>query len=205
MGRLISFVILAAAALACSGKTEKKPAAQPASRVEPEAVKPAAAALAPGVGAPGSAPAATYACAVAADCVNSCSQGAVSKRWYEESFLGVPECDDGCNNQISDPPQCIEGSCVAFGQGKRRDHCTRHAVAIPPPGPPHQCEAAGDCMNSCAYGAVNKAWYASGPRSECKDGCVAEGYEPPRCEAGTCVAYRDGNRSPYCTRRPPPR
>jgi hypothetical protein len=66
------------------------------------------------------------------------------------------------------------------------------------------CAADGDCLSSCALGAVNKAWYeAKLPWGEtCQDGCANAAMGAPRCEQGTCVAYqRDGKRADDCTRR----
>ena len=65
-------------------------------------------------------------CAEDGDCMNSCKMGAVSKAWYDGQAGTLVECDDGCNNQISGPPRCIDGGCVAFdNKGARRDYCTR--------------------------------------------------------------------------------
>ena len=65
-------------------------------------------------------------CVVDADCVNSCSQGAVNRNWYRVQQRRFSECMDGCNNQISGRPRCVKGQCVAFdSKGMRRDYCTR--------------------------------------------------------------------------------
>lgn len=86
-----------------------------------------------------------------------------------------------------------------------------YAVSSPPPPPPQPsspdprfaCAKNGDCVASCQHGAVARAWYeATYPGGEaCEDGCTSKGTEPPRCEEGTCVAYRLGARDPSCTRR----
>jgi hypothetical protein len=73
------------------------------------------------------------------------------------------------------------------------------------------CTADGDCVNSCAYGAVSSGWYARAQGdpgfSECEDGCSNQISEPPRCEAGGCVAYQHDPQDeaktsprPDCTR-----
>jgi hypothetical protein len=73
-----------------------------------------------------------WACQSDDDCMNSCAHGAVNRSWYLGNTGTFSECKDGCANQVSAPPRCIEGSCVAFqrdprGPGKvtRRDGCTR--------------------------------------------------------------------------------
>lgn len=67
-----------------------------------------------------------WSCATDADCINSCALGAVAGAWYRRHERSFVECDDGCDNQISGPPRCIDGGCVAFDdQGARRDYCTR--------------------------------------------------------------------------------
>lgn len=74
------------------------------------------------------------------------------------------------------------------------------------------CAVDSDCMNSCAYGAVNAAWYRRNEASlrECEDGCANQVSGPPRCEQRVCVAYfrdgigaRGGTRRDECTRRTP--
>lgn len=56
------------------------------------------------------------------------------------------------------------------------------------------CEEAGQCVNSCGYGAVNAAWLARAETQPgfraCKDGCADQLAASPRCEARRCVAYR---------------
>lgn len=63
------------------------------------------------------------------------------------------------------------------------------------------CAADAECMASCRHGAVTRAWHsATYPGGEaCEDGCTSKGTEPPRCEAGQCVARRAGARDPQCT------
>lgn len=50
---------------------------------------------------------------------------------------------------------------------------------------------------------MNRSWYARMfPGGEaCEDGCTSKGTQAPRCEAGSCVAYAEGERDPLCTRR----
>jgi len=61
--------------------------------------------------------AAQWACRADADCINSCSRGAVNRDWYRTAH--VDECHDGCANQLAAPPRCIEQSCVAFARDPR--------------------------------------------------------------------------------------
>jgi len=73
---------------------------------------------------------AKWACKTDDDCMNSCSQGAVNREWYRTA--DVRECEDGCENQLSESPRCIDGGCVAFKHDPsderkvtRDDFCTR--------------------------------------------------------------------------------
>lgn len=69
-------------------------------------------------------------CAKDSDCRNSCRYGAVSKAWYTAQQSLIAECQDGCNNQISAPPKCIDKQCAAFDRrtGKPRPFCTKRKV-----------------------------------------------------------------------------
>jgi hypothetical protein len=70
--------------------------------------------------------AARWGCAVDGDCVNSCGLGAVNRHWFAAEYPQGDTCEDGCANQISAPPRCIDGGCVAFDvDGHRVDYCTR--------------------------------------------------------------------------------
>ena len=73
-------------------------------------------------------------CKIDTDCTNSCKHGAVSVTWYRkaETAPDFPECQDGCANQISAPPRCEDGGCVAYQVDPQdesvvttRDYCTR--------------------------------------------------------------------------------
>jgi len=73
-------------------------------------------------------------CRADADCLNSCAWGAVSAAWYARAQQepGFSECKDGCSNQISAPPRCESGGCVAYQRDPRgnagitpRPSCTR--------------------------------------------------------------------------------
>lgn len=69
-------------------------------------------------------------CAQDADCQNSCRYGAVSKAWYRAHQKTLVECEDGCANQISGPPKCIDKQCAAFdNKGKPRSYCTKRKVS----------------------------------------------------------------------------
>lgn len=69
------------------------------------------------------------------------------------------------------------------------------------------CTVDADCMNSCAHGAVNAAWYAAAKLEECEDGCADVEAEPPRCIEGGCVAFWEPpgatapTRNERCTRK----
>jgi len=64
----------------------------------------------------------------------------------------------------------------------------------------HRCNRDADCLLSCTYGAVNGNWYhAALPSGEaCEDGCAAKGFAAS-CDAGRCVAKRNGVLAPECT------
>ncbi|MBZ5715906.1 hypothetical protein [Nannocystis pusilla] len=73
-------------------------------------------------------------CASDADCRNSCEHGAVNAAWYAraEALPGFSECEDGCDDQVAEPPRCEAGACVAYqsdphdgSRVSRRDACTR--------------------------------------------------------------------------------
>src|SRR5512140_1381792 len=59
---------------------------------------------------------AKWRCTSDADCMTSCSQGAVSRAWY--ATAKVDECKDGCESDGAAAPQCLEHQCVAFRVGK---------------------------------------------------------------------------------------
>lgn len=68
---------------------------------------------------------------------------------------------------------------------------------------PYRCTADTDCLVSCAYGAVNRAWYEAAKLQECKDGCSED--NTARCRAGSCVAVQEGGSNAVdtaCTHRP---
>lgn len=73
--------------------------------------------------------AAKFVCIADADCVNSCSNGAVNRHWLASQ--SKPDCQDGCANQLALAPRCIRSECVAFaadpqtGEAHRNDRCTR--------------------------------------------------------------------------------
>lgn len=118
--RRVAGILLAAPVIlagACDGPGPRKRPSGPAA--EQMAARPAAARPA----GPDK-----WACHADADCLNSCKHGAVSRAWYRAQARLV-ECLDGCANQISGPPRCVEGSCVAFDhRGERREYCTRKAA-----------------------------------------------------------------------------
>jgi len=71
-------------------------------------------------------------CRADSDCMNSCALGAVNAHWYQVKESSIPECEDGCANQVAAPPRCIDGFCVAYqrdpsssGVVQRSDFCTR--------------------------------------------------------------------------------
>jgi hypothetical protein len=71
-------------------------------------------------------------CHVDGDCMNSCALGAVNAHWYRVHESSIPECEDGCANQVAAPPRCVDGSCVAYqrdpshsGVVRKHEFCTR--------------------------------------------------------------------------------
>lgn len=73
-------------------------------------------------------------CTSDAECRNACEYGAVNAAWLEraEKLAGFGECGGGCKNEISAPPRCEAGSCVAYQKDPndrartvRREACTR--------------------------------------------------------------------------------
>jgi predicted small lipoprotein YifL len=94
-------IALLAALIACSSKGPPAPPPPPAT---PDA--------APAPSGPGK-----WDCNVDGDCMNSCSQGAVNRVWYEKAQ--PRECEDGCDNQVSEAPRCIDHGCVAFRSDPR--------------------------------------------------------------------------------------
>jgi len=64
----------------------------------------------------------------------------------------------------------------------------------------HRCKRDAECLLSCTHGAVNADWYhAALPSGEpCEDGCAAKGLAAS-CEAGRCVAKKNGVLAPECT------
>jgi hypothetical protein len=143
-----------------------------------------------------------FGCAGDADCWSSCAHGAVNRRWWEEQYPGGEGCEDGCTSKGSEAPKCEQGSCVAYAFGKRAPECTHVEREVTQgPGPAHRCSVDGDCRMSCAYGAVNAAWYDSASGlSECKDGCAHQS-NVARCQNGGCVAMAGTIVDPTCTRR----
>ena len=74
-----------------------------------------------------SVPGPAHVCNSDADCLLSCSLGAVNRHWYERR-TNQTECDDGCEGPDSDPPRCEERLCVAYRAGKKDGSCTRRSV-----------------------------------------------------------------------------
>jgi hypothetical protein len=136
-----------------------------------------------------------FGCKVAADCVNSCRHGAVSRTWYRTHYPGGERCKDGCTSKGTEAPRCVAQSCVAYYKGKPSATCTRRQVKVlPGPGPAHQCTSAAQCMNSCLFGALNARWYQRHTwhkrlDQRCEDGCASKFHGPPRCEERMCTAY----------------
>ena len=73
--------------------------------------------------------AAKFVCMADADCVNSCTNGAVNRYWLASQ--SKPDCEDGCANQLARSPRCILSECVAFEadpqtrETRRNDRCTK--------------------------------------------------------------------------------
>jgi hypothetical protein len=147
-----------------------------------------------------------YACDSDDDCRASCSQGAVSRRWYAQALPGGESCEDGCAG-LGMSARCEQGSCVAYqndGSGATAyPACTMLVREIERPGPAHSCAQDGDCTLRCDTGAVNAAqigWFVTlGP--DCRGGCTSSGHSV-RCDEGRCLALRMGEPDPQCTERP---
>jgi hypothetical protein len=144
-----------------------------------------------------------HACTADNDCMSSCRHGAVSRAWHTNAYPGGEACEDGCTSKGTEAPRCESSKCVAYREGARDPVCTGVDVEpIAGHGPAHRCSADDQCTTTCEHGAVNKEWLSWQPTSECGGGCTNPGHEPPKCEAGRCVAYRDGKPQPSCTERP---
>ena len=61
------------------------------------------------------------------DCMLTCRQGAVNRRWYKANEEKLKHCKGGCagGNRVV---KCIEGECVAYWGDKRDDDCTRQNI-----------------------------------------------------------------------------
>ena len=68
----------------------------------------------------------------------------------------------------------------------------------------YSCKADGDCMTTCAQGAINASWYEANKKGlgACKDGCTRKGTKPARCIEGICTRIgRDNKPDASCTRK----
>ncbi len=66
------------------------------------------------------------------------------------------------------------------------------------------CKVDGDCINTCRYGAVNRAWAAE-VDGICPEGCDGIPLDQPQCVEGMCVAFSfQGASVPECTRKAAP-
>lgn len=73
---------------------------------------------------------------------------------------------------------------------------------------PYRCARDEDCVTTCRFGAVSRAWWGArdggGADRGCEDGCASKGLVA-RCEGGGCATYdtRFGRsqRADDCTRR----
>lgn len=137
------------------------------------------------------------------DCIASCAHGAVNTSWLSRNYPGGELCEDGCTSKGTDPPKCEANSCVAYRFGAPDPPCTNTNNPIDhSPGWAHRCKSDNDCTVTCAYGAVNAAWLSSLTEpADCKGGCTAKGWAPPKCQEGMCVAYFGDKRAEDCTGR----
>lgn len=69
-----------------------------------------------------------YACAVDADCTQTCAAGAVNAAWLAETRERLTDCHDGCTSKGTDPPRCQGGICTAYFRGAVSQACTRRPV-----------------------------------------------------------------------------
>ena len=78
-------------------------------------------------------PPAPYRCQADADCVTTCSLGAVNRPWWAANKnAALSACEDGCTSKGTDPARCVDGLCVGFFRGKRQPHCTRKPLVYIP-------------------------------------------------------------------------
>lgn len=123
--------MLACLLVACSSKSSPSPAPNPPGPTQPKPAQPSQPAPKP---SPLTDPS-RWNCTADKDCINSCAAGAVNAAWY--ATANVPECEDGCDNQVTAAPRCISGSCVAFQEDPhdsdpakaiRNDYCTHKTI-----------------------------------------------------------------------------
>lgn len=64
------------------------------------------------------------------------------------------------------------------------------------------CETDQDCVQTCALGAVSRAWLETSPNADdCDDGCGWH-HDGVRCQTGECVTLNpDGSINESCTHR----
>ena len=70
---------------------------------------------------------APYACQADSDCVTTCAHGALNAQWFRKNFPVIGDCFDGCQ-MGAQAPRCIDGTCVAFRDGKPDDACTKKPI-----------------------------------------------------------------------------
>ncbi len=72
--------------------------------------------------------------------------------------------------------------------------------------PDWRCSRDGDCAQTCALGAVSRAWIEAHPeRDTCDDGCNWQ-HDKVACRNGQCVTLReDGSIDESCSHRTAPR
>jgi hypothetical protein len=114
MKRAALLAIVALSIVACDKGTDSQP--QPLE----DTVSPAAETITPIQPA--------HACDTDADCLCSCTYGAVNVSWYRANVDETKECKDGCAAKGS-VCTCEDGSCVAHRLGEANPGCTRRDVA----------------------------------------------------------------------------
>ncbi|MBK6916609.1 MAG: hypothetical protein IPH07_04325 [Deltaproteobacteria bacterium] len=80
------------------------------------------------------------------------------------------------------------------------------AAPIPLEPPDWRCARDTDCAQTCALGAVSRAWIEAHPeRDTCDDGCNWQ-HDKVACRNGQCVTLReDGSIDEGCSHRTAPR
>lgn len=105
----------------------------------------------------------------------------------------------GCTSTVAPPPPTAELPAAA-----PRPLAEPAAPIVAEP-PDWRCSGDTDCAQTCALGAVSRAWIAAHPeRDTCDDGCNWQ-HDKVACRNGQCVTLReDGSIDEGCSHRTAP-